>query len=51
MTSNLVSVTSRETAEQILFGGASLWGFTDLDFEKAEAAAAEHRKESVAADD
>ena len=51
VTSNLVSVTSRETAEQILFGGASLWGFTDENFQKAEAAAAEHRKEAVAADD
>ena len=51
VTSNLVDGTSRETAEQIMFGGASLWGFTDVDFQKAEAAAAEHRKEAVAADD
>ena len=50
VTSNLVSVTSRETASQILMGGASLWGFTEVDFQKAEAAAAEHRKEPVAAD-
>jgi hypothetical protein len=50
VTSNLVGVASRETASQILMGGASLWGFSEVDFQKAEAAAAEHCKEAVAAD-
>jgi len=31
---------SRETAAQILMGGAHLYGLTDADFEKADAAVA-----------
>ncbi len=35
---NLLKACSRETAAQILLGGASLWGFSDDDFRKADAA-------------
>jgi predicted TIM-barrel fold metal-dependent hydrolase len=42
VSSNLVSGVSRETAAAILKGGAALWGFTEDDFAKAGAAAAEH---------
>ena len=41
VSSNLVGGVSRETAAAILNGGAALWGFTEDDFSKAEAAAAE----------
>jgi predicted TIM-barrel fold metal-dependent hydrolase len=41
VSSNLVNGVSRETAAAILYGGAGLWGFTDEDFAKADAAAAE----------
>ena len=40
MSDNLLKNCSRETAAQILMGGAHLYGFTDADFEKADAAAA-----------
>jgi hypothetical protein len=36
-----VNGVSRETAAAILYGGAGLWGFTDEDLAKADAAAAE----------
>jgi predicted TIM-barrel fold metal-dependent hydrolase len=41
VSSNLVNGVSRETAAAILYGGAGLWGFTDEDLAKADAAAAE----------
>jgi hypothetical protein len=37
---NVLKHCSRETAAQILMGGAHLYGFTDADFEKADAAVA-----------
>ena len=37
---NLLKNCSREIAAQILMGGAHLYGFTEADFEKADAAAA-----------
>ena len=45
VSSNLVGGVSRETAAAILSGGAALYGFTDDDFKKAEAAAAERRRD------
>jgi hypothetical protein len=42
VSNNLLNNVSRETAAQILMGGAHLYGFGDDDFEKADAAAAEH---------
>jgi hypothetical protein len=42
VSNNLLSNVSRETAAQILMGGAHLYGFGDDDFEQADAAAAEH---------
>jgi predicted TIM-barrel fold metal-dependent hydrolase len=42
VSNNLLHNVSRETAAQILMGGAHLYGFGDDDFEKADAAAAEH---------
>ena len=41
VSNNLAGGVSRETAAAILNGGAALWGFTDEDFAKAEAASAE----------
>ena len=40
VSNNLLSTVSRETAAQILMGGAHLYGFGADDFEKADAAAA-----------
>jgi len=37
---NVLKHCSRETAAQILMGGAHLYGLTDADFEKADAAVA-----------
>ncbi len=37
---NVLKHCSRETAAQILLGGAHLYGFTDAHFERADAAAA-----------
>ena len=45
VSSNLVGGVSRETAAAILSGGATLYGFTEEHFKKAEAAAAERSKE------
>jgi hypothetical protein len=36
----LLKNVSRQTAAQIFMGGAQLYGFTDADFAKADAAAA-----------
>jgi predicted TIM-barrel fold metal-dependent hydrolase len=41
VSSNLLRTVSRETAAQIFMGGAHLYGFTDDDFAKADAAAAQ----------
>jgi predicted TIM-barrel fold metal-dependent hydrolase len=40
VSTNLLKNVSRETAAQIFLGGAQLYGFTDADFAKADAAAA-----------
>jgi hypothetical protein len=45
VSTNLLNNVSRETAAQVLMGGAYLYGFGDDDFEKADAAA---QRESVA---
>jgi hypothetical protein len=37
---NLLKNVPREVARQIFLGGASLYGFTEADFQKADAAAA-----------
>ena len=41
VSNNLINNVARETAVAILYGGAGLWGFTDEDFAKADAEAAE----------
>jgi predicted TIM-barrel fold metal-dependent hydrolase len=40
VSSNVLKSCSRETAAQILMGGAHLYGFTEADFQKADKAAA-----------
>jgi hypothetical protein len=40
VSTNLLKNVSREIAAQIFMGGAHLYGFTDADFTKADAAAA-----------
>ena len=40
VSNNVLKNCSRETAAQILMGGAHLYGFTEADFAKADAAAA-----------
>ncbi len=40
---NVLKSCSRETAAQILMGGAHLYGFTEADFAKADAAASRGR--------
>ena len=40
MSSNVLKSCSRETAAQILAGGAHLYGLGEADFQKADAAAA-----------
>ena len=42
VSNNVLKSCSRETAAQILMGGAHLYGFTEADFAKADAAAAAH---------
>jgi hypothetical protein len=39
VSTNLLKNVSREIAAQIFLGGAHLYGFTDADFAKADAAA------------
>ena len=39
VSNNVLSHCSRETAAQILMGGAHLYGFTEADFQKADEAA------------
>jgi hypothetical protein len=39
VSTNLLKNVPREIAAQIFMGGASLYGFTDADFAKADAAA------------
>ncbi len=38
VSTNLLNNVGRETAAQILAGGAALWGFGDAHFERADAA-------------
>jgi hypothetical protein len=40
VSNNLLKSCSRETAAQIMMGGAHLYGFTEADFAKADGAAA-----------
>src|SRR5262245_1937338 len=40
VSNNLLCTVPRDIAAQIFMGGAHLYGFTDADFEKADAAAA-----------
>ncbi|HSF04914.1 MAG TPA: hypothetical protein VLG10_03915, partial [Methylomirabilota bacterium] len=40
VSTNLLKNVPRETAAQIFMGGAHLYGFTEVDFTKADAAAA-----------
>ena len=40
VSSNVLKSCSRETAAQILMGGAHLYDFTEADFQKADKAAA-----------
>lgn len=47
VSSNLLSNVSRQTAAQILMGGAHLYGFTDEDFAKADAAAAARGRQTA----
>jgi hypothetical protein len=42
VSNNLLRTVSRKTAADILLGGAGLYGFTEVDFAKADAAAAKH---------
>ncbi|MGH7416923.1 MAG: hypothetical protein ACREKB_04015, partial [Candidatus Rokuibacteriota bacterium] len=44
---NLLKNVPREIAAQILLGGAHLYGFTEADFQKADAAAAGGAREST----
>ena len=48
VTTNLLSNVSRKTAQDILLGGAGLYGFNDDDFKKADASAAEIKLPSAA---
>jgi predicted TIM-barrel fold metal-dependent hydrolase len=43
VSNNVIANVGRETAAKIFMGGAALYGFTDQDFAKADAAAAERR--------
>lgn len=45
VSSNLLKTVPREIAAEILYGGARLYGFTEEDFKRADAAAAKHRQE------
>jgi len=47
---NLLRTVRRETAAQILAGGAGLWAFTEEDFTRAGAAAAKRQPAAVPAD-
>ncbi|HEX3247308.1 MAG TPA: amidohydrolase family protein [Chloroflexota bacterium] len=48
VSNNLLKNATRETAAQILFGGAGLWGFNDEDFVRADAAMERFEKEHAA---
>jgi uncharacterized protein len=47
VSNNLLRTVRRETAAQILAGGAGLWAFTEEDFQRADAAAAKRRPAAV----
>jgi len=47
VSNNLLRTVSRKTAAEILLGGAGLYGFTEADFAKADAAAAKHAPAGV----
>ena len=47
VSTNLLNTVSRQTAAQIFMGGAHLYGFTEADFEPAEAAAAQRQHVGV----
>ena len=50
VSSNVLKNCSRETAAQILMGGAHLYGFTEADFQKADKSAARTRSASATTD-
>jgi hypothetical protein len=47
VSNNLLRTVSRKTAAEILRGGAGLYGFTEADLAKADAAAAKHAPAGV----
>ena len=47
VSTNLLNTASRDVAADILMGGAHLYGFTEADFSKADAAAAERTHKAV----
>ena len=53
VSNNLLNTVSRETAKNILYGGALLYNFSEADFAKADAAMtafqARHQKEMAPA--
>jgi uncharacterized protein len=49
VSSNLLNTVSRDLAAQIFMGGAHLYGFTDADFQQADAAAATRGQRTTAA--
>ena len=44
---NLLNTVPRELAAEIFMGGAHLYGFTDANFQQADAAAAKRRNTSL----
>jgi hypothetical protein len=48
VSNNLLRTVPRDMAAQIFMGGAHLYGFTDADFQKADAAAAKRGKLTAA---
>jgi len=49
VSNNLLKTVPRNIAAQIFMGGAHLYGFTDADFQHADAAAARRGKHAAAA--
>jgi hypothetical protein len=47
VSSNLLRTVPRKIAAEIFLGGAGLYGFTEADFTKADAAAAKHAPAGV----
>ena len=47
VSNNLLKTVPRDMAKEILYGGAGLYGFTEEDFRKADAAAAKREQKAV----